>query len=390
MRKYQKTIIGIGIIISLICSLVMIYLFLYHKRPFVGWDFMLDTEAVGQYGDFMGGVVGTFLSVVLLFFTFSLQREDSDNNVQVYNNQQLNDEFFHLMGLYKDIVSQFLYVDADGTGEYHEGKDALKKFVEILNIEFPTDLSMSVRRKKAITAFQNFYSQNNELLSIYFRTLYRICQIIDNSKCVDIKKVEYIKILRAQFTNAELFFLRYNAMNVFGVKFRDYINKYNLLKHVLPLSLLEFKEWHEHLNSTNFSKANYTLQSLKRELRYNLEGRQEAFGGLISTKRYSVVINVNNLKSLVEITIVRDNNIAKNTESFYSWMDVFSAEDLEKLLFFFLYENFVISNFNSYNVRRWLKFNYNIISSADNKDIITVTVENKLNHPLILSYKYVQ
>lgn len=123
-------------------------------------------------------------------------------------------------------------------------------------------------------------------------------------------------------------------MNVFGVKFRDYINKYNLLKHVLPLSLLEFKEWHEHLNSTNFSKANYTLQSLKRELRYNLEGRQEAFGGLISTKRYSVVINVNNLKSLVEITIVRDNNIAKNTESFYSWMDVFSAEDLEKLLFF--------------------------------------------------------
>ena len=195
MRKYQKIIIGIGIIISLICSLVMIYLFLYHKRPFVGWDFMLDTEAVGQYGDFMGGVVGTFLSVVLLFFTFSLQREDSDNNVQVYNNQQLNDEFFHLMGLYKDIVSQFLYVDADGTGEYHEGKDALKKFVEILNIEFPTDLSMSVRRKKAIAIFQNFYSQNNELLSIYFRTLYRICRLLIIVNALILRRLSILKYL---------------------------------------------------------------------------------------------------------------------------------------------------------------------------------------------------
>lgn len=104
----------------------------------------------------MGGVVGTFLSVVLLFFTFSLQREDSDNNVQVYNNQQLNDEFFHLMGLYKDIVSQFLYVDADGTGNIMKEKMLLKKFVEILNDEFPTELSMSVRRKKAIATFPEF------------------------------------------------------------------------------------------------------------------------------------------------------------------------------------------------------------------------------------------
>lgn len=388
MRKYQKIVIWIGIIISLACSLVMIYLFLYHKRPYVGVGYMLDTEAVGQYGDFMGGVVGTFLSVVLLFFTFSLQREDSDNNVQVYNNQQLNDEFFHLMDLYKDIVSQFHYFATENGGEYHEGKDALKKFMEILNDEYPANLTMSAKRKKAIASFQNFYSQNNELLSIYFRTLYRLCQIIDNSKCLDFKKVEYIKILRAQFTNAELFFIRYNAMNVFGIKFREYINKYNLLKHVQPLSLMEFKQWHEHLNSTNFSKANYTLQTLKRELRHCLEGKDESYGGLSSTKRYSVSIYVNNAKSVIEIVLVRDNNIIKSPESIYSWMDVFIPEDLERLLFFFLYENLVVANFNSYNVRRQLKFNYNIVSSDDNKDRISVTVENKLSHPLVLSYKY--
>lgn len=191
MRKYQKVIIGIGIFVSFLCSIAMMYLFVFHKRPYIGIDYMLDTEAVGQYGDFMGGVVGTFLSVVLLFFTFSLQREDSDNNIQVYNNQQLNDEFFHLMDLYKDIVSQFRYVDYGSLGEFHEGKEALKKYVEVLNGEYLVDLSMAVRRKKAIAMFQNFYSQNNELFSIYFRTLFRLCQIIDNSKCLVTKKVEY-------------------------------------------------------------------------------------------------------------------------------------------------------------------------------------------------------
>lgn len=162
MKKYQKVVIWIGICISLLCSIAMMYLFVFHKRPYIGINYMLDTEAVGQYGDFMGGVVGTFLSVVLLFFTFSLQREDSDNNIQVYNNQQLNDEFFHLMDLYKDIVSQFHYIDLDDIGEYHEGKHALKKYVEFLNAEYSENFSMAVRRKKAIALFQNFYSQNNE------------------------------------------------------------------------------------------------------------------------------------------------------------------------------------------------------------------------------------
>lgn len=54
MRKYQKVVIWIGIGGSFICSLVMIYLFLFHERPYVGVGYMLDTEAVGQYGDFMG------------------------------------------------------------------------------------------------------------------------------------------------------------------------------------------------------------------------------------------------------------------------------------------------------------------------------------------------
>lgn len=177
-------------------------------------------------------------------------------------------------------------------------------------------------------------------------------------------------------------------MNVFGVKFREYINKYNLLKHNQLLSLMEFKSWAVHLNSTNFSKANYTLHTLRSELKLSLKNNGEYYGGISNTKRYSVGVHTNTLKSCIEIVLCKDNNVSANPDGIYSWMDVFSADELEKLLFFFLYEYLVVSNFNSYNVRRDLKFSYNIISSDDNKDWIAVVVENKLNLPLVLSYKY--
>ena len=386
MRKYQKIVIWVGIIISLICSIIMIYLFLIHKRPYIGVNYMLDTEAVGQYGDFMGGVIGTFLSVVLLFFTFSLQREDSDNNVQVYNNQQLNDEFFHLMDLYKEIVSQFRYIDLGDVGEYYEGKEALKKYTELLNEQFPLNLPLHLRRKKAISAFQVFYSNNNERFSIYFRTLYRMCQIIDNSKCSDLKKVEYIKILRAQFTNAELYFLRYNAMNDFGQKFREYINKYNLLKHCQFLGLMEFREWKEHLNSSNLSKADYTFLALKKKIKKIFCSIGGDIEGFPSSKRYAITLQSNCLLSKLEIIVMRDNTISPNLESIFSWMDVLSIEELERLLFAFVYEYIIISNFNRYNVRRNLRFDYNIISGTNDQDFITITVENKYGCPIVLSY----
>ena len=107
----------------------MIYLFVWHHRE-VSTDYQVSTEAVGQYGDFIGGVVGTVLSVLLLYFTFSLQREDSDNNAQIYQNQILNEEFFHLLDLYRDTLKRFVYRSEDeDVGEYHDGKDALVRFL---------------------------------------------------------------------------------------------------------------------------------------------------------------------------------------------------------------------------------------------------------------------
>lgn len=64
----------------------------FHERN-VAIDEAVATDIVGQYGDFVGGVVGTILSIVLLYYTFGLQREDSKKNARIYELQQLNDKF---------------------------------------------------------------------------------------------------------------------------------------------------------------------------------------------------------------------------------------------------------------------------------------------------------
>lgn len=56
--------------VNFMCTLsallaLILFLGFLHKRTLFRFEYPLDTEAVGQYGDFIGGVVGTIISAVL-------------------------------------------------------------------------------------------------------------------------------------------------------------------------------------------------------------------------------------------------------------------------------------------------------------------------------------
>ena len=124
-------------IFSLFISLIMLYLFIWHKKEYVGINYPLATDEVGQYGDFIGGVIGTILSVILLYFTLKLQREDSANNSKIYKSQQLNDEFFHLLSMYHQILKTLSFNDDDN---FYDGKVALHKIAEDMYDSFDSSI----------------------------------------------------------------------------------------------------------------------------------------------------------------------------------------------------------------------------------------------------------
>ena len=79
---------------------------MHGRSPFSWSGFELQTDVVGQYGDFVGGVIGTILSVFLLYLTFRAQHKDLENHVKVYKGESLYNLFFHMLDLYNNTLEQ--------------------------------------------------------------------------------------------------------------------------------------------------------------------------------------------------------------------------------------------------------------------------------------------
>lgn len=383
VRKYENTIITVGLIISLIGSLFMVYLFVWHQRD-VGRDLAMDTDAVGNYGSFVGGVVGTILSILLLYLTFRLQREDSENNSRVYENQILNDEFFHLLELYKDIAERFEYYNPT-SGIYNKGKDALKSYLEQMYANYDENTQFNQRRKVAQFEYMDVMHTHYETAAVYYRTIYRIFQIIDEAKCEEEKKVEYAKIMRAQLTSAELVMLRYNAMTLYGVNSKRYFNAYNVLKHIQPFDLLELKKWKQKLNAQEVSLANMTLQNLRFLAKDLLTEKSDKLFKQMQDSRYKMRLETNETHSKFTIRVLIDNNFVAPKYSQLLWLDNYSNEELEDLLYYFLFDTICIANFNKFNRRADLHFQHKVIKDTNGFSTITVSVENKKGNCLKLS-----
>lgn len=69
--------------------------------------------------------------------------------------------------------------------------------------------------------------------------MYRILKYIDNSNFDKSTKEHYAKILRSQLSNNELLVFYYNCHSDLGIKAREIVGKYNLLKHINQLDKIE-------------------------------------------------------------------------------------------------------------------------------------------------------
>ncbi|WP_024596445.1 MULTISPECIES: putative phage abortive infection protein [Pseudoalteromonas] len=234
----------------------------------------INAEKFGQFGDFIGGFIGSIwaLAGVFLFYKALVeQRVDLDNNRQaltlqvaaleqqieefklnrneqklsrrVYEEQsktamtqQFESSFYSLLNLYLNIKNNLNVIKPS----------YFKSLVdEVLNHSETYDANPLLHRKNLVNSFIEVYDKKSEELSRYFRSFYRLIIIIDDSpNLTDKEKFYYAKILRAQLSDNELIILSYNSYTFFGKKVQSFILKYNLLKH-LPIlqlpSLANFK-----------------------------------------------------------------------------------------------------------------------------------------------------
>ena len=254
-------------------------------------DSLLKSDKVGQFGDFVGGLIGSLwaLAGVILFYValneqrsdietnrevlktqvkalekqideFELQRQELELTREVFTEQrdtlklqQFESTFFSMLNLHHRIVDG---IDIDtkksegvfglwNTSKEKEitltGRDCFQFFFEEFRYIYDTTYDISDESNKINETYTKFYLNHQTDLGHYFRNLYNILKFIHKKHPED--KFFYINLLRAQLSSSELLLLFYNCLSQFGkVKFKPLIEEYYFLQNMPKTPLLEKDE----------------------------------------------------------------------------------------------------------------------------------------------------
>ena len=265
---FTERFIKLLVLMGLFAFIPAIVLFLW-KEPVLDFAVPVNKQYLGQFGNFVSGIIGSLwaLAGVILFYValkaqredfqtnrsalekqvealnlqaeeFRLQRDEIEHTRTVYEEQskslrkqQFESTFFSLLNVYSRIVSD---IDNNHSCDYFSQMAS-----HLLTTTISTDNPMK-SHNDAVQNYIHFYFSHKAHLSHYFKSIYRLMKLIDDSHLSDADKFFYSKIVRSQLKEDEIFLLFYNAHTEYGKNFRSMILKYNLFKHLPSISKIEF------------------------------------------------------------------------------------------------------------------------------------------------------
>jgi len=275
----------VTIVLGIFIILVSLILFLSKGNFQYNSSLPIDESKIAQFGDFIGGFVGSIFSLVgiLLFYValrdqrkdfatgqetlqvqleafkqqvkeFEAQREELTETRKIYEQQnktmkiqQFDSNFYPLLNVF---IQQRSDLDPNGNAKF------FSNLCEEMQNDFEyADKDFSILFKEACEKYIVIYNNFRPKLALYFMMLYRLIKIIENNENLyESEKIIYHKIVRSLITKEELIMLYYNYQSSFGKKPLPIIMKYNYLKHLERLDKLEFSGYS--FNGENAVKAN--------------------------------------------------------------------------------------------------------------------------------------
>ena len=346
------------IIVTLIFFIFAISCFTWNIWDTFSLKLPIDTTIWGQFGDFIGGTLGvifSLISVMLVVWTFKTQNKTAET-------QRFNDLFFELLRLYQEQEKelQHNWINEDRTASYvSNNKDFFDKLSKKFWEEFAPSTSFSKNRKEAIKTYVNVTIDYKSKLSLCYRTLFQILNLIENCLLNQKERVEYLKILRAQLTESELLFIRYHIKSGEYKRFAYLVNKSNLLKHLPLFELLEFAYWRNKLDKYEIKNANNFYIYLVKSIKDNKSN-------IISNDK-SLEVIINRTYNSLQLKFIKSDTS--------SWVQKFDKKDFENLCEGIIKEIVMFSNYSCYNNYKELLF----ISAKTEGNTTIVEVKNKKN-----------
>jgi hypothetical protein len=215
----------------------------------------------------------TLASFLILVATFFSQRQEllsARQELKVQNRniarQRFENTFFQMVQLHHQLVNSITYTDIESrpTGNYAigggdqyipvtiSGRTLFENLIDYFSIVGEQN---EFDKATLIDRFERLFKKHEQILGHYFRNLYHIIRMIDESEDLikydesetidQIKSFQerkkYIRIIRAQLSSSELVLLLYNSLTENGEEFYDLIVKYQLLNNLnkerLPVAM---------------------------------------------------------------------------------------------------------------------------------------------------------
>lgn len=362
-KLLKKTTVAL-IVFLLLC----VVLFLW-ECPLFCWDCAIDAERWGQFGDFIGGALGTiltFFSIILLYKTFEAQREANrltrssneqiaeENKLQVEweKGRQFEEKFHTLLALYREAAHA--YKDRNGN------RCTVDEFV-VETLDFCKFNNKNKYLKSTNAACRTFFAnakENLPTINTHMRLLYQLLSLLNESGLDEKNERIYAKSLRGQLTDMELVLIRYNCWRKVGENMRPLVAKYNIMKHLPLLNLLEYRKYTKKgggsIPNDCIGLLSDELVLWRREIChlfktvYDNNERQEqimSYGSLFDVK-----FSVGNDCREYEIVLVqkKDNKAGIKDEVAKLLFDIYD-KDMKGILSEFHREVFDLANFNEWN-----------------------------------------
>lgn len=295
----EKTVantIFIGFVISFLAFLLFVL-----KGS---WEFdvskNIGEEKIAQFGDFIGGVIGTIFSlvgVILFYISLKEQREDFKTNqeglkmqlqafdqqirefelqrdelaetrkifeqqTKTMRNQQFESNFYSLLNVFINnrlrLVEEKLFQDVIKEMKLEVSVESIEKTIESIHINY----------------FNQYLAKRGDL-AMYFMSLYRLFKIIEECSHLEVgEKIYYHKILRSQISKDELLVLYYNYHSEFGKKPLPIVLRYDYFKHLEILSKIEFEVTFD-FSTNEIIHLNKILHIIRDLLYRNIEKAKE-------------------------------------------------------------------------------------------------------------------
>lgn len=395
-QKYEYRLREVLKYSVLFCSVAGL-LFLW-KRSFFVFNETIDNGLLGTLGDFIGGVLGTFIALytlVVLIRTLQNQIKTNENVIKTNETtiqtnkasisqmqyQIFDNKFTTLLNLYQDAINDYRKEDNYGKEAFDELVDDFK------NGEFENNWFYNRRCKAAVRHYEPFYVSNRASMSVHLRMLYLLFRMLAYADINEETRIEYAKTIRGQLSENELFVIRYNCLCSYGEKMRDFANQFNLLKHLPIMSLLEFRKWTKMAETEDCINALDSLFiKLRKDIKELLIGQSDNLQNEISRK-YRINIRKENQGKKLHLVIYICNTINQGVQktAIEKALDKFNNEDIQSFFQDYFTELFLVSNFYNYNnindlhYKRCVKY----IDNVNTEIHFEITKE----YPIILSQR---